>query len=244
MEADCLVVIPARMAGKRFPGKALADLDGHPLIWHPWRAASTWPRAASVVIATPDEEIVRAATAFGALVQHTDPAARNGSQRAFEVFLRNPQYRILVNLQADEPEVDHEMLHILVERVFPAGCDISTLATEFPHGFASADPNEVKVVCGRRGRALYFTRQPIPAVLRHVGAYAFQGEHVAAIARSPESACGRAERLEQLDWVDDSWMIEAVKIEGNPRAVNCPRDLELLKGKVNHESESDPCRIR
>ncbi len=220
------------MAGRRFPGKALADLGGRPLLWHPWRTASTWPRAASVVIATPDEEIVQAAKAFGAVVQHTDPEARSGSQRAFEVYLRNPKYRVLVNLQGDEPEIDHVMLDALVEPLGPAGCDISTLAGPFPNGFGSADPNEVKVVCGQGGRALYFTRQPIPASLHHVGAYAFRGEHVQAIARSPESVCGKAERLEQLDWIDADWTIRVVRIETCPRAVNCPRDLDLLRRRI------------
>ena len=83
------------MAGKRFPGKPLVDLAGRPLIWHPWRTASTWLRAASVVVATPDEQIAEAARSFGAIIQHTDPEARSGSQRAFGVYLRNPQYRIL-----------------------------------------------------------------------------------------------------------------------------------------------------
>jgi len=221
------------MESQRFPGKPLADAAGHPLIWHAWHAAVTWPRATSVVVASPDDAILDAARAFGAVTQHTSPDCRCGSQRAFEVWQRNPKYPVLINLQADEPLVTHEMLDALAFAARPqGGTTIATLAASFPAGLPTPDPNEVKVISSRFGRALYFTRHPIVGSQRHIGVYAFSGRGISFISNIPESAIGAAERLEQLDWLDAGWDIHVHKISEAPLSVNTPRDLDRLKERL------------
>ena len=102
MEHDVLVVIPSRLASVRFPGKPLALAGELPLLWYTWQAVKDWPRAADVLIATPDDAIRGAMTALGAKVVMTAPSLRNGSQRAFAAYLAyGPRLRALVNLQCD-----------------------------------------------------------------------------------------------------------------------------------------------
>lgn len=240
-EPDCLVVIPARMTAKRFPSKPLADAGGRPLLWHAWHTAFTWPRAASVVVASPDEEILSTVQAFGGTPHLSDPALRNGSLRAFEVLARNPRYSILLNLQADEPLVTHAMLDQLAEAVYPDGplprnqvygATIATLAAPFPGGVPVPDPNIVKVVVNRLGRAMYFSRSPLLDSLQHVGVYAFRSHAVPMLAKTVESSVGRTECLEQLDWLADWWDVRVVVLDAAPPAVNTPRDLERIRPEL------------
>ncbi len=232
------------MAGKRFPGKPLADVGGHPLLWHAWRTAVTWPRAASVVVASPDDAILEAAGGFGAVTQHSPPDCHCGSQRAFGVYLRNPKYAVLVNLQCDEPGVTHAMLDAIAEEVHPSGVllggkglvgsSIATVAAPFIDGIVSPDPNVVKVICDVSGRAIYFTRQPIPNAWHHVGVYAFRGRIVETLSQTPRSSCGEVECLEQLDWLVH-WIyrdIRVVLIEKPTLAVNTPGDLERVRARL------------
>ena len=231
-EQDVLVVIPARLESRRFPGKPLALAAGMPLLWYTWRTVRAWQRASSVVIATPDDAIYEAASAFGATVQHTSHDCRNGSQRAFEVFLRNPKYDALVNVQVDEPEVTPEMLDAVVGPVLDGRAQIATLAAPFPDGIALESANEVKVVVSTSGRALYFTRQPVPASKRHIGVYAFAGRCVKSLANVQESACGAAEGLEQLDWLDHGYFVNVIGAEAYPLSVNTAEDLEAFRAKL------------
>lgn len=227
-ELDILIVIPARMQGRRFPGKPLAEVGGRPLVWYAWEVARTWDKAASIVVASPDDDILDACRAFGAVTQHSDPELRNGSQRAFEVLGRNPKYRVVIDLQCDEPGVTHAMLDRLAITMDTPCPTIATLAAPFPDGCPSADPNEVKVIVNRYGRAMHFTRQAIVGTLRHIGVYAFPAKLVYQIAKLPESQLASAERLEQLDWLDSGWDVQVVQVAAAPPSVNTRRDLELF----------------
>jgi len=235
---DVLVVIPARLESTRFPGKPLIEIAGKPLVWYAWHAASTWPRAASVMIASPDASILDVMASFGAEVHESPPDLRNGSQRAFEVFRQNPVYRVVVNLQCDEPEISHAMLDAVIEPLKDSWPYIATLSGVFPKeprpyfSYPTADPNIVKVVVNADGRALYFTRQSIPASRCHIGMYAFSGEQIHRIAKCPVSISGQVERLEQLDWLAADWAIQVVPIDATPLSINTPADLELFRAKV------------
>lgn len=231
VKQDVLVVIPARLESKRFPGKPLIEVAGKPLIWYAWHVASTWPRANGVVIASPDASILDAMARFGAEVQHSPPELRNGSQRAFDVW-HHMGSSFVVDLQCDEPEVTHAMLDAAVSPWCDGDPDIATLSGPFFSGHPSTDPNEVKVVVSQLGRAVYFSRQPLPASRRHIGIYAFRGYNVSLIASETESVCGRAERLEQLDWLDAGWPIQVVPVEATPLSINTPRDMEIFTAKV------------
>jgi 3-deoxy-manno-octulosonate cytidylyltransferase (CMP-KDO synthetase) len=205
------VVIPARHASTRFPGKPLALLAGRPIVEHVWRQA-TASGAAEVVVATDDPRIEAAARRFGADVELTDPAHRSGTERAAEVAAtrRWPDEAIVVNVQGDAPLIPPSAIG-QVARLLGSAPDeaIATLCTPIANRDDYLNPHVVKVVCDRAGRALYFSRAPIPAeshgspaglpeCFRHVGLYAYRAGALRELAAAPPCALERAESLEQL----------------------------------------------
>src|SRR5690606_5305492 len=183
------VVIPARYASTRFPGKMLADLGGRPMIRHVWERARH-SGADEVVIATDDQRIVDAATGFGAGVMLTSPEHRSGTERAAEVATRRGWAAddIVVNCQGDVPLIAPDSLAQVAELLvqFPQAA-MATLSGPIERIEDYLSPHVVKVVCDSTGRALYFSRSPIPAAghgtapaagfpasRRHIGIYAYR----------------------------------------------------------------------
>ncbi|MGQ0553067.1 MAG: 3-deoxy-manno-octulosonate cytidylyltransferase [Planctomycetota bacterium] len=198
-------VIPARLASTRLPGKPLLDRTGKPLIQHVWEQVRQARRLDPVIIATDDERIARAARSFGADVVLTDPSHPSGSDRVAEVA-RGLKDEFLVNVQGDEPEIDPGDLDRLVERLVGGGEDLVTLARPLGAGDRAEflDPHVVKLVLDDRGRALYFSRAPIPhgadpaGALVHQGVYGWRRAALLRFAAAPPAALERLERLEQL----------------------------------------------
>jgi len=156
-----LVVVPARYASTRLPGKPLLTETGWPLIQHVWHQVSQATRADLVVVATDDERIYDTVLAFGGNAIMTSPEHRSGTDRVAEVARAYPQYDLIVNVQGDEPEIDPAAIDLVIailERTHTA--DIATLGTWLPGRHSS--PSLVKVVCDIHGDALYFSRAPIP----------------------------------------------------------------------------------
>lgn len=230
---DCLVVLPARMSSARLPGKPLLDVAGKPLLWHAWRNACAWDRAARVVVATDSEAIQSWMETFGANVVMTSPHCRNGTERCFEVWRNNDcEAHHLVNLQADEPCITPDMLDLLLDHKAMIG----TLAGPLTER-DRVNRHEVKVVVDRLGYALYFTRHPLPLALRHVGAYTFRGDAVRRIANKTarDSPLAAAENLEQLSWMEAGFAMWVGVLDASPLAVNTHEDLAELKRRMgNH----------
>ncbi|MDE2148752.1 MAG: 3-deoxy-manno-octulosonate cytidylyltransferase [Gammaproteobacteria bacterium] len=206
------VVIPARLASTRLPRKVLRPIGGRPLLEHVWRAACA-SGAERVIVATDAEEVVQVARGFGAEVALTSPAHRSGTDRLAEVARRGgwPPQRIVVNLQGDEPLMPPPAILEVAELLQQdSEADIATLAQPL----AAVDwrnPNAVKVVLDAAGRALYFSRAPIPwpragqgeqppagLALRHIGMYAFRVAALLRFAALPPAALEVCEALEQL----------------------------------------------
>jgi 3-deoxy-manno-octulosonate cytidylyltransferase (CMP-KDO synthetase) len=199
------------MGSTRFPGKALAADTGRPMILHVVdraRAASSVDR---VIVTAPDPEIIRVAEEAGVEAMETSFDHPNGTSRLAEVADRLadelPTDAILVNVQGDEPELDPAAIDAVVLALKDdSQADMATIAAPFGPGDDPTDPNQVKVVTGLDGRAIYFSRSPIPfdrddariIPLRHVGLYAYRREFLPRFAGWPESPLERAERLEQL----------------------------------------------
>ena len=239
-ETGVLVVIPARYDSSRFPGKALADLHGQPLIVRTAAAAARMLTADEIVVATDDERILGAVTAAGHVCELTGAHA-TGTDRIGEVAARHDA-GIILNLQGDEPLLDPRDADALVEAL--AGdmeADIVTCGHRFADPDLWRDPNAVKVVVDRRGRALYFSRAPIPGTfpgadadgsrlaLRHVGIYAFRRralERFLAWERTPLEV---AEGLEQLRALENGLTIKVVTIDRAPVGVDTPADLDLVR---------------
>ncbi|MBE9516779.1 MAG: 3-deoxy-manno-octulosonate cytidylyltransferase [Proteobacteria bacterium] len=206
-----IVIIPARHASSRLPGKPLADIHGQPLIQHVYRCA-TASSADRVVIATDDQRIVDAAATFGAEAVMTREDHASGTDRIAEVveLLQLPDDEIVINVQGDEPM----MPAALIDQV------ANTLSTHARAGMATAmhaldsaeemhDPNVVKVVTDKDGYAIYFSRAPIPyrrdelgqahdGAYRHVGIYGYRAAFIKQYALWPACDLEQIERLEQL----------------------------------------------
>ena len=211
------IVIPARFASSRFPGKALADLAGRTVLEHVWRQARQ-SRAIEVLVATDDERIARAARGFGAEVVETLASHRSGTDRVAEVAAARgwPDDAVLVNCQGDVPLIPpaciDQVAALLAARSAAA---IATLCTPIETIEDYRNPNVVKVVCAADGRALYFSRAPIPFVghglagsggdpnavpqsFRHIGLYAYRAGALRQLAAASPCALEVTESLEQL----------------------------------------------
>jgi 3-deoxy-manno-octulosonate cytidylyltransferase (CMP-KDO synthetase) len=211
------VVIPARHASARLPGKPLADIGGKPMLAHVFERAVA-SGAAEIIIATDDERIAVAARAFGAAVEMTSTAHASGTDRLAEVVARRgwPEGAIVVNVQGDEPTIPPANIRQVADLLAgnPAA-GLATLATPVRSLAEFLDPNAVKVVWRDDGRALYFSRAPIPwprdgapaglasqreftDAWRHVGLYAYRVGALRRFAAAPPAALERLEKLEQL----------------------------------------------
>lgn len=205
------IIIPARLGSSRFPGKVLADRTGMPLIQHVHEAVSRATCASSVVVAVDDQRVAEVVRGFGGRVVMTSVAHPNGTSRLAEAatLLGLGPDEVVVNAQGDEPELDPTLIDAAVETLVRTGAPMATVATPMDPA-RMGDPNVVKVVCRNDGRALYFSRAPIPFVrdtssagdrqgpLRHIGIYAYRRSFLGVYADLPETALERTEMLEQL----------------------------------------------
>ncbi|MGA7488250.1 MAG: 3-deoxy-manno-octulosonate cytidylyltransferase [Xanthobacteraceae bacterium] len=233
--ADILIVIPARMASTRLPGKPLADIAGEPMIVHVMRRAQA-ARLGAVLVATDSEAIAACVEKAGGRAAMTRADHATGSDRIFEaVEAADPRRRadIVVNLQGDLPTLAPADIAAAVGPLADPAVDIATLAAEIGRPQERTDPNVVKVVgtqiAERRLRALYFTRATAPAgegpLYHHIGLYAFRRAALARFVALPPSPLERRERLEQLRALEAGMRIDATIVEGVPLGVDTPEDL-------------------
>ena len=220
------VVIPARYGSARLPGKPLLQLAGRPLLQWVYEQACA-SAAAAVVIATDDERIAAAARQFGAHVVMTAPTHESGTDRIAEVAQAAVWHAqdIVVNLQGDEPLMPPELLDQVAELLAAhTAADVATLASPIDQLDAHLDPNVVKVVTDLSGRALYFSRAPIPwsrdgaiggfasqrsfgGARRHIGLYAYRVAALQRLARLRPSPLEKLEKLEQLRMLENGLTI-------------------------------------
>ncbi len=225
--AGTVVIVPARMASTRLPGKPMADICGRSLILRVLDgAAEAHPMA--LAVATDSQEIFSEVKNAGFEAVLTGPA-ENGTKRVFQAWdmLGRPGERI-VNLQGDEPGAGASWIEALAGApLAPMG--VSTLVSPMPPGKAS-DPHTVKAVFDREHRALYFSRSPIPwqarVCHRHIGAYCFTPESLPVCAACTPGPLASAENLEQLSWMENGVVITVVPGEWNGMGVDTPEDLE------------------
>jgi 3-deoxy-manno-octulosonate cytidylyltransferase (CMP-KDO synthetase) len=234
------VVIPARFDSSRLPGKALLPLAGKPMLqWVFERARDS--RAAEVIIATDDDRISTAALGFGAEVAMTSRTHISGTDRIAEVGAtrRWADDDIVVNVQGDEPLIPPAVINQVADLLAAnPRADIATLAAKIESAADLAEPNTVKVACDATGRALYFSRAPIPfnrdapatltpATLRHVGIYAYRVAALRRLAGLPASRLEQIEKLEQLRALENGMEIRVALAVERPLAdVNTAADLE------------------
>ena len=234
-----LVVIPARMASTRLPGKPLADIAGEPMIVHVMRRAQA-AEIGPVVIATDSEVIAACVEKAGGRAVMTRADHTSGSDRIFEALqTADPDGRaeIVVNVQGDLPTLAPSDVAAAIEPLADPAVDIGTLAAEITRADERTNPNVVKVVGtpigAKRLRALYFTRATAPwgtgALYHHIGIYAYRRAALARFVALPPSVLEQREKLEQLRALEAGMRIDVTIVDSVPLGVDTPEDLERAR---------------
>ncbi|HKF09907.1 MAG TPA: 3-deoxy-manno-octulosonate cytidylyltransferase [Xanthobacteraceae bacterium] len=237
--ADALILIPARMASTRLPGKPLLDIAGQPMIVHVMRRAQA-ARVGEVVVATDSEVIAACVEKADGRAVMTRADHVSGSDRIFEALeVIDPQRRsrIIINMQADLPTITPADVAAAIAPLADAAVDIATLAAEITREEERSDPNVVKLVgtpVGKdRLRALYFTRATAPAgegpLYHHIGLYAFRRAALARFVALSPSPLEQREKLEQLRALEAGMRIDASIVASVPLGVDTPADLERAR---------------
>lgn len=242
-----IVLIPARMASSRLPGKPLADIAGTPMIVRVWQqavAAAIGP----VLVAAAEPQIVAAIEAAGGWAVLTDPDLPSGSDRIFQALQKfDPKgvHDVVVNVQGDLPLLDPAYIRAVAEAQAASGAEIATLVAEIDDPADRDNPNAIKAVVswdkgGARGRALYFTRARAPhgdgPHYFHVGIYAFAREALARFVALPPSPLEKQEKLEQLRAMEAGMRIAVARVDSVPLSVDTPADLEDARRAVKEKS--------
>ncbi|NIP18355.1 MAG: 3-deoxy-manno-octulosonate cytidylyltransferase [Xanthomonadales bacterium] len=250
--ADYVIVIPARFASQRLPGKALADIAGQSLVERVWRRARE-SNAREVVVATDHEEIARAARGFGAEACMTSTGHRCGSDRITECarIMGWSGEQLIVNLQGDEPLMPEACLDQVAELLASdERADAATLYWPIDDATEVVNPNVVKVVTGQGGEAIYFSRSPIPHPrgaadisdamaggmrwYRHLGLYAYRRASLEQFSRAAPTPLELTEKLEQLRFLETGGRIAIdMAVEPIPPGVDTPEDLERIREYFN-----------
>jgi 3-deoxy-manno-octulosonate cytidylyltransferase (CMP-KDO synthetase) len=236
------IIIPARYASTRLPGKPLIEVKGKPIIQWVYEQASKSKLAQDVIVATDDEKIFNAVKSFGGEVRMTSADHQSGSDRIAEIVRKDPDIAIAVNVQGDEPMLNPDSIDNAVKSLLEdEKADISTLIRKIHDKEEVQNPNLVKAVIANDGKALYFSRSPIPYPRKeefavyygHVGLYAYRREALLRMTELPQTDLEQAECLEQLRALQNGFVIKTAEIDYTPTGIDTPEDLERFKACVS-----------
>ena len=238
-ETRNLVLIPARMAASRLPGKPLLDIAGLPMIVHVLRRAEA-AKIGRVAVATDTPEIATAVTSHGGEAVMTRADHPSGSDRIYEALSKldpGREAKIVINLQGDFPTIYPDNIRSVLAPLADPAVDIATLAAQIHTEEESTNPNVVKAVGSqvgeRRLRALYFTRATAPwgdgPRYHHIGLYAYRRAALERFVSLPPSPLERQEKLEQLRALEAGMRIDITIVDTVPRGVDTPADLETAR---------------
>ncbi|PJZ46222.1 3-deoxy-manno-octulosonate cytidylyltransferase [Leptospira brenneri] len=236
MSDQILGVIPARFASTRFPGKPLALIGTKPMIQWTYHHASLSKSIHRLVVATDDQRIHDVVLGFGGESILTSPDHPTGTDRIIEVAEKYPGYGIILNVQGDEPGMETSLIDgVLGLKTKYRDWDMTTAAVPFTSSEDPKDPNKVKVVFDRVGRANYFSRSPIPASFkadakyhRHLGIYAYERDFLMNYNHLPASDWETVESLEQLRALQNGSTIGVYLSDKANLGVDSPADLEIV----------------
>ncbi len=245
-----VAIIPARYQSSRFPGKALADICGRPMIEHVYRQTTKCKLVQRTIIATDDSRIFEAAAGFGADVVMTPEDCATGTDRIAHVARATP-CDIVVNVQGDEPTIEPGSIDKAVLPLKDPSLLMSTIKYQITERSTLEDPNVVKVVTDPEGFALYFSRSPIPYGVRngssagadmrlpertffkHMGLYVYRRSFLLEYASMPQTPLEKLERLEQLRALEHGVRIRVVEVEHDSLGVDTPEELEEVRALLS-----------
>jgi 3-deoxy-manno-octulosonate cytidylyltransferase (CMP-KDO synthetase) len=247
MSVKSLGVIPARYASSRFPGKPLVMIDGKSMIMRVYEQASKCASLNRVIVATDDYRIFSHVKECGGEVIMTSGFHASGTSRIAEVVNNLPgsdkdTFDVIVNIQGDEPFIDPSQIELAVSLFNKPEVQIGTLIRKISENADILNSNVVKVVVDKSGKALYFSRSPIPFIrsvpqaewlshyefFRHIGLYAYRTEVLKSVANLPESPQELAESLEQLRWLYNGYVIHTAITDIETVGIDAPEDLLKL----------------
>ena len=195
-------------------------------------------KIALLIVATDDERIVKEVLRFGGNVEMTKNTHQSGTDRCAEVAARHPGFDVIINIQGDEPLVDHRQLDLLINAFQDASVKIASIATKKISTEELSNPNRIKVLLKNNNDALYFSRNPIPYTqsvatphfnfLRHIGLYAFFTETLMEITALAPTPLEKAESLEQLRWLFYDYAIRIVETEIETPNIDSPEDVDYV----------------
>lgn len=245
-----IAIIPARYASSRFPGKPLAMIAGKPMIRHVYERVSEFFDVC--YIATEDKRIADAVEGFGGKYVMTSPDHKSGTDRCAEALdnverQTGVNFDVVVNVQGDEPFVCGEHLSAVSSAFEDPDTEIATLVKRFNPREDIFDPNTPKVVMSGQGKALYFSRSPIPylrgekqeewglkaSFYKHIGLYAYRANVLRELTKLEQGVLEKAESLEQLRWLENGYDIYVREVVSENMAVDTPEDLERLQKVFN-----------
>jgi 3-deoxy-manno-octulosonate cytidylyltransferase (CMP-KDO synthetase) len=235
-------IIPARWSSTRFPGKPLHPIAGKPLLRHVWERCRRARALDSVIIATDDMRIAEAAFNWGAEISLTNPKHASGTDRIGEVAAKLRGVAIVLNIQGDEPLVDPRLLNQLVRQMqHDPKIKMITAAHPFADPAEAQSPHQVKAVFDREGRALYFSRSPIPypgksrqpaRYFRHQGIYGYRREFLLRFVRWQPTPLEKLEALEQLRALENGVNIHVVVTQRGSPGVDTPDDVAEIERQL------------
>jgi 3-deoxy-manno-octulosonate cytidylyltransferase (CMP-KDO synthetase) len=246
--AKVVVVIPARYASVRFPGKPLAEIAGKPMIQHVVERVREATRGPQIVVATEDARILEAARSFGAEAILTRADHKTGTDRVAEVAT-HIQADIYINVQGDEPLIDPGTVDAVIEVMAEdEEIQLATPCAAITRQQDIMDPNVVKAVLDFDGNALYFSRAPIPWVrdtgssvaarhTKHIGLYGYRREALLEFPTLPPGELERVEQLEQLRWLENGFKIRVVESDYDAIAVDVPGDIEKVEKRLASQQQ-------
>jgi len=255
MSLTSIVVIPARYASTRFPGKPLADIGGKSMIQRVYEQAQKAKSIAAVYVATDDVRIAEHVQIFGGNVVMTALTHQSGTDRCEEatqkVEAEEIKPDIVVNIQGDEPFIQPQQIDVLVALFERKETQIATLVKPIEKEAVLWDVNKPKVVRGENGNALYFSRQCIPYLrntpksdwlqshtfFKHIGVYAYRRPTLQQITQLSPSLLEQAESLEQLRWLENGFSIQTAVTHFESPSVDTPEDLEVILKVMDKASE-------
>lgn len=234
----CYGIIPARYASRRFNGKPLAQIMGKPMFWHVYSQACRCSELAEIVLATDDQRIFKAAMDLDVPVVMTRNDHISGTDRVLEaaIAMGVPESAVVINIQGDEPALEPSMLSQLIAPFISPEVMVSTLAGKM-NAKEATNQDRVKVVFARDGKALYFSRSPIPyyreevkqaEYFGHIGLYAFRMDVLKKFVELGPSRLERIEKLEQLRLLENGINIQVVVTEYESIGVDRPEDLAIV----------------
>lgn len=236
-----LVVIPARYASTRFPGKPLVDIEGVSMIMRTYRQCLKASHVSDVVVATDDQRIYDHVHANGGKAVYTSESHVSGTDRCYEAAEKSGiKADIIINVQGDEPFIQPEQIDMLANAFVDQEVEIATMVKKIDDAAVLQNPNIPKVVRKVNGDALYFTRQCVPyiratqsineylehnAFYKHIGIYAFRLNVMAQLVKLSPSSLEKAEQLEQLRWLENGYTIRTIETIFETIGVDMPDDV-------------------